>query len=152
MALGCVYLTPALCRSLNATANPATLNHPPAKYIWPSIIAPLISTAAIALLVFGRGPAWGDCVVAGLLCFGIVQGRPKEGPTRTSITRLLRTYLKIIMENSDSRKIFYFLMVNLAYMVVQLLWGFWTNSLGLVSDGESNLSFPHLGSGAVVSL
>ncbi|KAG8914450.1 putative zinc transporter msc2 [Tulasnella sp. 408] len=38
------------------------------------------------------------------------------------------------MENDESRKIFYFLMVNLAYMVIQLLWGFWTNSLGLVSD------------------
>lgn len=57
-------------------------------------------------------------------------------PTRTGATRTVRTYLKVIMENDESRKIFYFLMVNLAYMVIQLLWGFWTNSLGLVSDGK----------------
>ena len=39
------------------------------------------------------------------------------------------------MENAESRKIFYFLMLNLSYMLVQMVYGIWTNSLGLISDG-----------------
>lgn len=40
-----------------------------------------------------------------------------------------------ILTNSDSRKIFYFLCVNLSFCGVEFLYGFWTNSLGLISDG-----------------
>jgi zinc transporter 5/7 len=39
-----------------------------------------------------------------------------------------------IWESDDSRKIFQFLCLNLVFMGVQLLWGVWTNSLGLISD------------------
>jgi zinc transporter 5/7 len=45
--------------------------------------------------------------------------------------------LKMILGNPESRKIFYFLMLNLCYMLVQMLYGVWTNSLGLISDGMS---------------
>ncbi|KAG8772762.1 putative zinc transporter msc2, partial [Serendipita sp. 397] len=48
--------------------------------------------------------------------------------------RLLQGYINTILSNPESRKIFYFLIVNLAYMFVQLLYGVWTNSLGLISD------------------
>jgi zinc transporter 5/7 len=54
---------------------------------------------------------------------------------QTSTSRLMKVYLKSILSNHESRKIFYFLMLNLAYMLVQLLYGVWTNSLGLISDG-----------------
>lgn len=57
---------------------------------------------------------------------------PPASPTH----RLLRTYLKTILENPESRKIWYFLLLNLAYMLVQMIWGVWTNSLGLISDGQ----------------
>lgn len=46
----------------------------------------------------------------------------------------LNGYLQVILENQDSRQIFYFLLLNLSYMFVQLLYGVWTNSLGLISD------------------
>ncbi|OAD72989.1 hypothetical protein PHYBLDRAFT_5506, partial [Phycomyces blakesleeanus NRRL 1555(-)] len=39
-----------------------------------------------------------------------------------------------IMENQDSKQIFFFLLLNLSYMFVQLAYGVWTNSLGLISD------------------
>jgi len=39
------------------------------------------------------------------------------------------------MSNPESRRIFYFLVLNLSYMMVQMLYGVWTNSLGLISDG-----------------
>jgi zinc transporter 5/7 len=43
-------------------------------------------------------------------------------------------YIRLFIRNDDSRQIFYFLCLNLSYMVVQLLYGFWSNSLGLISD------------------
>ncbi|GMT28723.1 hypothetical protein PFISCL1PPCAC_20020 [Pristionchus fissidentatus] len=39
-----------------------------------------------------------------------------------------------ILSNSDSRRIFWFLLVNLSFCGVEFLYGFWTNSLGLISD------------------
>jgi solute carrier family 30 (zinc transporter), member 5/7 len=47
--------------------------------------------------------------------------------------------MKTILANPESRKIFYFLVLNMAYMLVQMLYGVWTNSLGLISDGELSL-------------
>jgi hypothetical protein len=50
--------------------------------------------------------------------------------------RRLRSTIKTVLENDDSRQIYYFLCLNLAYMGVQMVWGIWTNSLGLISDCE----------------
>jgi len=55
--------------------------------------------------------------------------------TKGSTGSLLRSYLKTILANPESRKIFYFLILNMWFMVVQMLYGVWTNSLGLISDG-----------------
>jgi solute carrier family 30 (zinc transporter), member 5/7 len=60
------------------------------------------------------------------------------GPPKTPTARLMKTYLKTILSNPESRKIFYFLCLNMSYMAVQMLYGVWTNSLGLISDGENN--------------
>ena len=57
-----------------------------------------------------------------------------SGMTFTAAVAATRRTVKIILANPDSRKIFQFLMLNLAFMGVQLLWGVWTNSLGLISD------------------
>ena len=46
-----------------------------------------------------------------------------------------KNILKEILSNSDSRSIFYFLCVNLAFTFIELAYGAWTNSLGLISDG-----------------
>lgn len=45
-----------------------------------------------------------------------------------------RSLLSHILRSPESSKIFYFLLLNMLYMVVQVLWGVWTNSLGLISD------------------
>ncbi len=58
-------------------------------------------------------------------------------------SRLVRAYLKDILSNPESRKIFYFLMLNMCYMLVQMLYGIWTNSLGLISDGECTQKLKH---------
>ncbi|KAH7728467.1 cation efflux family protein [Aphelenchoides avenae] len=43
--------------------------------------------------------------------------------------------LVAVLANSDSRRIFWFLCANLAFCSVEFIYGFWTNSLGLISDG-----------------
>jgi zinc transporter 5/7 len=48
-----------------------------------------------------------------------------------------RPHLLTIMRTPASRRIFGFLCLNLAYMGVQMVYGVATNSLGLISDGES---------------
>ena len=50
------------------------------------------------------------------------------------IAMQLRWMIQAILKNGDSRRIFIFLCLNLAFMGVQMLWGIWTNSLGLISD------------------
>ena len=56
----------------------------------------------------------------------------------------MRAYLKDILSNPESRKIFYFLMLNMCYMLVQMLYGVWTNSLGLISDGALPSPIPDI--------
>ncbi|KAG5456284.1 MAG: hypothetical protein BJ554DRAFT_4014 [Olpidium bornovanus] len=58
-----------------------------------------------------------------------ILGRPASLST-------LRGYLQSILANHDSRQIFYFLCLNLTYMFVQMAYGLWANSLGLISDCE----------------
>ncbi|CAC5389352.1 SLC30A5_7 [Mytilus coruscus] len=55
--------------------------------------------------------------------------------TSHSIVTILKNGLKQIYEESDSRRIFYFLCINLCFTFVELVYGVWTNSLGLISDG-----------------
>ncbi len=60
----------------------------------------------------------------------------QQSPLKSTLLRLSRSYIKRILTNPESSKIFYFLMLNLCYMLVQMLYGVWTNSLGLISDGK----------------
>lgn len=114
-----------------------------------------IFAAIFGSLAFSQFPAWTDLAVALLLYFGmwtlagqvvsvvsssVVGMFPRSidafaGPPRTPNSRLLRSYLKSVLSKPESRKIFYFLMLNMCYMLVQMLYGVWTNSLGLISDG-----------------
>uniref|UniRef100_A0AAY4CUN0 Zinc transporter n=1 Tax=Denticeps clupeoides TaxID=299321 RepID=A0AAY4CUN0_9TELE len=55
--------------------------------------------------------------------------------TSQSLPRFIKDSLKQILEEYDSRQIFYFLCLNLAFTFVELFYGVWTNSLGLISDG-----------------
>ncbi|OAD02154.1 hypothetical protein MUCCIDRAFT_22580, partial [Mucor lusitanicus CBS 277.49] len=54
--------------------------------------------------------------------------------SHSSPLRTAKQSLDIILSNNDSKQIFYFLLLNLSYMFVQLTYGVWTNSLGLISD------------------
>ncbi|RNA16686.1 Zinc transporter 5, partial [Brachionus plicatilis] len=55
--------------------------------------------------------------------------------TSMSMVTVTKNILREIISNTDSRKIFYFLCLNLMFTFVELTYGAFTNSLGLISDG-----------------
>lgn len=60
---------------------------------------------------------------------------PQYAYSKSNPLATAKQSLDIILSNQDSKQIFYFLLLNLSYMFVQLAYGVWTNSLGLISDG-----------------
>ncbi|KAH9440574.1 hypothetical protein Pst134EB_031184 [Puccinia striiformis f. sp. tritici] len=48
--------------------------------------------------------------------------------------RRAKSVIKTILANPESRNIYLFLCLNLAFMFIQMTYGIWTNSLGLISD------------------
>ncbi|KAJ2919525.1 hypothetical protein MD484_g914, partial [Candolleomyces efflorescens] len=95
-----------------------------------------VLSGLLGALAFSEFPSWSDLAVALLLYHGMYPDSTEALAVapRAPTSRLMKTYLKAILSNPESRKIFYFLMLNLAYMLVQMLYGVWTNSLGLISD------------------
>lgn len=55
---------------------------------------------------------------------------PDEHPQLHSI----RGIISVIMSQKDSRNIFMYLCLNFMFMFMELFYGFWSNSLGLISD------------------
>ncbi|KAJ9610794.1 putative zinc transporter msc2 [Cladophialophora chaetospira] len=62
-------------------------------------------------------------------------GRHRSGPTQF-LLRSTENYslLHGILQDEESRRIFYFMILNLCFMVVQSTYGILTGSLGLISD------------------
>ncbi|EEB05322.1 cation diffusion family zinc membrane transporter Cis4 [Schizosaccharomyces japonicus yFS275] len=48
--------------------------------------------------------------------------------------RFAYRFIESILEEKESRSIFYFFLLNATYMIVQIVYGFWSNSLGLITD------------------
>ncbi|XP_069671954.1 proton-coupled zinc antiporter SLC30A5-like isoform X2 [Periplaneta americana] len=55
--------------------------------------------------------------------------------TSRSVLMVASSFLKQILMDHNSRRIFYFLCLNLSFTAIEFLYGIWTNSLGLISDG-----------------
>ena len=51
-----------------------------------------------------------------------------------SFTVKLKQQMRNILEDENTRNIFGFLLVNISFAFVEFAYGFWTNSLGLISD------------------
>ncbi|EIW79167.1 cation efflux protein [Coniophora puteana RWD-64-598 SS2] len=106
------------------------------QYFILSYPSSLIVSLAVGLLGFTQRPGMSDFAIGCLLYYGLYprdDGIP-AGPPSTPLSKLFRFYIKSILSDNESRKIFYFLLLNLCYMLVQMLYGVWTNSLGLISD------------------
>ncbi|KAF8630734.1 hypothetical protein AX17_005329 [Amanita inopinata Kibby_2008] len=129
IAYSLLSLSPLTERSLNQlllTPQHFMLSYP--------VVASM--SALLPALIFVQFPTWTDGLVAILLYTGMYPTKADtfSSKTRTPTAKLMRTYVKTILSNPESRKIFYFLMLNMCYMLVQMLYGVWTNSLGLISD------------------
>ena len=133
------------------------------RYVSSSYATTYGAALLFGFLAFGHSPKIVDFVVPAMLFYGMsrcaltcrnsdthwglgVYPVPTEPSANraalyASSTRLARAYLKDILSNPESRKIFYFLMLNMCYMLVQMLYGIWTNSLGLISDGMEFLKY-----------
>ncbi|KZT09903.1 cation efflux protein [Laetiporus sulphureus 93-53] len=124
-----LYQAPKAARAAKSPAFPA-------QYFLLSYALTLFASVTFGLLVFGRYPRPSDFLIASLLLYGVyprISDPIAPSPYATS-SRVIRAYLKSILSNPESRKIFYFLMLNMCYMLVQMMYGVWTNSLGLISD------------------
>lgn len=44
------------------------------------------------------------------------------------------SYVRLIFSEEKSRNLFFFLLINFSFAFVELMYGIWTNSLGLISD------------------
>ncbi|KAI9293760.1 cation efflux protein [Neoconidiobolus thromboides FSU 785] len=91
--------------------------------------------------------SFGDVMLIFIFIFGLIISKPTQEKEEirssevfvglkesSSNMEMMQYFLSAIMESKDSKQIFYFLLLNLSYMFVQLAYGFWTNSLGLISD------------------
>ncbi|GAM24613.1 hypothetical protein SAMD00019534_077880 [Acytostelium subglobosum LB1] len=52
----------------------------------------------------------------------------------SSLSFIMKDVVRQIVEKPTSRRIFIFLVVNLMFMFVEMAYGIWTNSLGLITD------------------
>ncbi|KAF9221416.1 cation efflux protein [Gyrodon lividus] len=95
-----------------------------------------LATIALGRLGFSQQLHWTDMVVGAMLYYALYPSKQQtlSSSPRTPVSKLIRFYLNSILSDNESRKIFYFLALNMCYMLVQMLYGVWTNSLGLISD------------------
>ncbi|GAA6035667.1 hypothetical protein JCM8097_004960 [Rhodosporidiobolus ruineniae] len=117
------------------------------------------SSAFVGYVGFGKGVSLGEGAVGLIAWYAIAQiastdPRASSVPTSASSSvstgassspqpflarlstfyRHLRATVKTILASPESRRIYFFLCLNLAFMFVQMAYGIWTNSLGLISD------------------
>ncbi|GAA6016759.1 hypothetical protein JCM11491_001797 [Sporobolomyces phaffii] len=121
---------------------------------WPLTI---LSSAFVGYVGFGHGIDWTEGLVAVIawngishisstdprsssvaVSSGLATGSSSSSPPFLSrvatFYRHFRATIKTILASAESRRIYYFLCLNLAFMFVQMAYGIWTNSLGLISD------------------
>ncbi|CAH2311614.1 zinc transporter 7 [Pelobates cultripes] len=55
-------------------------------------------------------------------------------PPKFNLMRKLSGWVRSIFSDSTSRNLFCFLCLNLSFAFVELFYGIWSNSLGLISD------------------
>ena len=148
IAASLLYASPHTSR---AARRLASLSY----HFWLSFSSTVVFAMVFGYLAFHQPFSLVDVVIAGLLVYGKsylsvfyerkgwchrLEGSSLDDAGSAiqtpGISRLARAYLKTILSNPESRKIFYFLMLNLSYMGVQVVYGVITNSLGLISDGK----------------
>lgn len=57
-----------------------------------------------------------------------------KGSGKVRLKDTLQGWVRLILSDKDSRNLFFFLLLNFSFAFVELSYGMWTNSLGLISD------------------
>ncbi|KAJ3481156.1 hypothetical protein NLI96_g7856 [Meripilus lineatus] len=128
LALACLFLTPLDSQSL------LRLSKPNANVPFPYLVGVLVMSLSSPVF-YGEGLSVLDVVFPfWVLMALLIRNYDQDGSYFTPIVSTARRYLEAILAKPESRKIFYFLLLNMCYMLVQMLYGLWTNSLGLISD------------------
>jgi zinc transporter 5/7 len=52
----------------------------------------------------------------------------------SKIKQKASSWLRIIISDKKSRNLFFFLLINTSFAFIELTYGIWSNSLGLISD------------------
>lgn len=60
--------------------------------------------------------------------------KPYSSRSQGKLLGKLSNWVRLIINDKDSRNLFFFLLLNLSFAFVELFYGIWTNSLGLISD------------------
>jgi zinc transporter 5/7 len=90
--------------------------------------------AAAMLCIFGAAslaPMHGSDSAA----LPLTAGHPVSSSSSQSAGSLFRSGFRQVLERKKSRRLFLYLLLNLTFMTVEVSYGLWTNSLGLISDG-----------------
>ena len=147
VALAVVLLEPLITTALEPHGTPKTR-------VLQGWLLCFGSAIAIGYVGFGVRSPWYEDVVLGAIVYAALattlsapsdqRQHQRSGSDASAVAGLAasirhmasssQSLVHTILSNPKSRPIFQFLCLNLAFMVVQLLWGVWTNSLGLISD------------------
>ena len=57
-----------------------------------------------------------------------------KGSGKVRLKDTVQGWVRLILSDKDSRNLFFFLLLNFSFAFVELFYGMWTNSLGLISD------------------
>ncbi|ORY85512.1 cation efflux family-domain-containing protein [Protomyces lactucae-debilis] len=104
--------------------------------------------AMLSLLLTQKVPAVMTLAALALIYLALYMQMPTSATLSSATTTIANTipsaqarasawggyYIGEIVKEKESRDIFYFLLLNLSFMFVQMMYGIWTNSLGLISD------------------
>ncbi|KAM0750835.1 cation efflux protein [Meredithblackwellia eburnea MCA 4105] len=157
LLLSLTFFLSLTTKIIDPSLSRAISRHFPTRTIWGTgWICDLLATGFVGYVGFGKGVGIGELAVAALgrvvisqiilhsprvsflvpLSTSTSSGSTSSSPVHrlSTLYRHTRSTIKTILQNSDSRRIYFFLCLNLAYMVVQMAYGIWTNSLGLISD------------------
>ncbi|TPP62239.1 Zinc transporter 5 [Fasciola gigantica] len=134
-------------QQIDPSAQTSTLSlHSLSTGVVLAALAILYATSLLTRTKPGQGPEGGSSghfigySMTGLPLFTPGQ-TPSHGmallnnPEHMGLGYHVRETLRGIMAEQSSRRIFVFLCLNLSFTFVELLYGVWTNSLGLISDG-----------------
>ncbi|CAD6983250.1 unnamed protein product, partial [Tilletia controversa] len=123
IALGVVVLDPLMATTLQTHASVKT----GVQHGWPMAV---LACMLVGFVGFGVPTSLATICAGGFVGWGL-NNILTYSPEFNGGTSFQRTHSH---RDSDLRGIFQFLCLNLAFMGVQLAWGVWTNSLGLISD------------------